>query len=410
MLRPSAMPDSDLELTILLPCLNEAETLGICIDKARGFLARGGISGEVLVADNGSTDGSVEIARDHGARVVPIPVRGYGAALWGGTEAARGRFVIMADADDSYELSDLSPFLAALRDGADLVMGNRFRGGIEPDAMPALHRYLGNPVLSWIGRLFFEVRIGDFHCGLRGYARQRLLDLRLQTTGMEFASEMVVRAALARYDIREVPTTLRKDGRSRAPHLRTWRDGWRHLAFLLMYSPRWLFLYPGALALIFGLLLSSILARGLVSIGGISLDIHSFLVSSFTVVIAVEAISFALVARRFAGRNGFIPRSERFDHILEWLTLERVVLPAAIVTVAGFITVGWCVLTWAFEGFGPLDYEAQLHALVLGLTAMAVGLQVVLVAFLSSIMDIPRQAPSRARSQPTTAPGEHSEA
>jgi glycosyltransferase involved in cell wall biosynthesis len=399
-----AMLNSELELTILMPCLNEAETLGVCIDKAMGFLARSGIAGEVVVADNGSTDGSIEIARACGARVVPVPVRGYGAALWGGAQAARGRFVIMADADDSYDLSDLMPFVLALRGGADLVMGNRFKGGIAEGAMPPLHRWLGNPVLSWIGRLFFEVRIGDFHCGLRGYVRDRLLALGLQTTGMEFASEMVVRAALARYDIREVPTTLAKDGRSRAPHLRTWRDGWRHLAFLLMYSPRWLFLYPGAMALIVGLLLSTILSHGLVSIGSISLDIHSFLVSSFTVVIAVEAISFALVARRFAGRHGFIPRSERFDHVLEWLTLERVVLPAAVVAMAGALTVGWCVFTWAVKGFGPLEYEAQLHDLVLGLTAVAVGLQVMLLAFLASIMDIPRQAPPPDESPTPEAP------
>jgi len=325
-------------------------------------------------------------------------VRGYGAAIWGGTEAARGRFIIMGDADDSYELSDLMPFVAAMRSGADLVMGNRFVGGIAPDAMPPLHRYLGNPVLSAIGRLFFEVQIGDFHCGLRGFVRARLLALRLQTTGMEFASEMVVRSALARYDIREVPTTLRKDGRSRPPHLRTWRDGWRHLAFLLMYSPRWLFLYPGAIALIVGLLLASILAHGLVTVGGVSFDIHSLLVGSFTILVGVQAVSFAIVARRFAGRNGFIPRSERFDPILEWLTLERVAFPGALVALAGIITVVWCVLNWAFSGFGPLEYEFQLRALVLGLTAIAVGLQMVLLAFLSSIMDIPRKAPTPDRS------------
>jgi glycosyltransferase involved in cell wall biosynthesis len=388
------MPDSNLELTILLPCLNEAETLAVCIDKAVGFLTTSGIAGEVVIADNGSTDGSQAIAAAHGARVVDVPVRGYGAAIWGGTEAARGRYIIMGDADDSYDLSDLLPFVAAMRSGADLVMGNRFAGGIAPDAMPPLHRYLGNPVLSAVGRLFFEVRIGDFHCGLRGFVRDRLLALRLQTTGMEFASEMVVRSALARYDIREVPTTLRKDGRSRPPHLRTWRDGWRHLAFLLMYSPRWLFLYPGAIALIVGLLLASILARGLVTVGGVSFDIHSLLVGSFTILVGVQAVSFAIVARRFAGRNGFLPRSERFDRILEWLTLERVAFPGALLALAGLITVAWCVGNWAVTGFGPLEYEFQLRALVLGLTAIAVGLQVVLLAFLSSIMDIPRKAPA----------------
>ena len=237
-----------IELSILMPCLNEAETLAACIHMAHSFLDATGVSGEVLVADNGSTDGSRDIARGEGARLVPVPTRGYGAALLGGIEAARGEYVIMGDADRSYDLSNLMPFLVELRGGADLVMGNRFKGGIAPGAMPFSHRYIGNPVLSVLGRIFFRIDIGDFHCGLRGFRRDRIRDLRLQTTGMEFASEMVVKSALAGYTITEVPTTLAKDGRSRPPHLRTWHDGWRHLRFLFMYSPRWLFLYPGSVA------------------------------------------------------------------------------------------------------------------------------------------------------------------
>ena len=227
---------SPIELTILMPCLNEAETLEVCIQKARGYLERSGVAGEVLIADNGSTDGSQGIAERAGARVVRVPEKGYGHALLGGIRAARGRFVIMGDADDSYDFSKLDSFVEQLRAGADLVMGNRFAGGIEPGAMPALHKYIGNPVLSFIGRTFFSTRIRDFHCGLRGFNRERLLRLDLHTTGMEFASEVVVRSVMARYDVREVPTTLSKDGRSRPPHLRSFRDGWRHLRFLLLLS------------------------------------------------------------------------------------------------------------------------------------------------------------------------------
>jgi glycosyltransferase involved in cell wall biosynthesis len=230
-----------MELTILMPCLNEAETLAVCIRKAKIFMAVSGVVGEVLIADNGSTDGSQDIAKLEGARLIPIAARGYGAALQGGINAAMGKFVVMGDADDSYDFTALMPFLDNLRGGADIVMGNRFKGGIEKGAMPFLHRYLGNPVLSFLGRLFFKIKVGDFHCGLRGFNKERVLALNLRTTGMEFASELVVRSALAGYNIEEVPTTLKPDGRSRAPHLRTWRDGWRHLSFLLMYSPRWLF-------------------------------------------------------------------------------------------------------------------------------------------------------------------------
>ncbi len=239
-----------MELTVVMPCLNEAETVATCVTKAVKFLADSGVSGEVVLADNGSTDGSQQLAADAGARVVPVSDKGYGNALMGGILAARGEYVIMGDADDSYDFSNLMPFVTELRNGADLVMGNRFKGGIAPGAMPPLHRYLGTPVLSFIGRLFFRSKIGDFNCGLRGFRRDSAIALGLQATGMEFASEMIVKSALAHQKIVEVPTTLAKDGRSRPPHLNTWRDGWRHLRFLLLFSPTWLFLLPGLVLLI----------------------------------------------------------------------------------------------------------------------------------------------------------------
>ena len=298
---PAADSATALELSIVMPCLNEIETLATCIDKAQRFLLDSGIDGEVIIADNGSTDGSIEAATAHGARVVHVPMRGYGAALGAGIAAARGRFVIMGDSDDSYDFSRLLPFVEQLRGGADLVMGNRFRGGIAAGAMPLLHRYLGNPVLSFIGRLFFRIPVGDFHCGLRGFRRDRIADLGLTTTGMEFASEMVVHSALAGLAIREVPTTLSPDGRSRPPHLRTWRDGWRHLRFLLLFSPRWLFLYPGLLIMALGAVLVFTLLPGPMPLTQhVTLDIHSIVVGCLAVLIGAQCLSFGIIARRFA--------------------------------------------------------------------------------------------------------------
>src|ERR1700734_444557 len=290
-----------LELTILMPCLNEAETIEVCVRKAMGFLRRSGVSGEVLIADNGSTDGSQALAEAAGARVIDIPERGYGSALMGGIQAARGRYIIMGDADDSYDLTELLPFVERLRNGADLVMGNRFKGGIAPGAMPPLHRYLGTPVLSFIGRLFFRSNIGDFNCGLRGFRRDSAIKLGLQATGMEFASEMIVKAALAKQKISEVPTTLAKDGRSRPPHLNTWRDGWRHLRFLLLFSPRWLFFYPGLALLVIGLGLGAAVATGPLTIGGVSLHLDTLVACGACVDIGFQAILFSLFTQVYAG-------------------------------------------------------------------------------------------------------------
>lgn len=379
----------ELELTILMPCLNEAETLAACIAKARDFLDRSGISGEIVIADNGSNDGSREIAVANGARVVPVSERGYGAALAGGIADARGRYVIMGDADDSYDFSRLDAFVAALRDGADLVMGNRFKGGIGPGAMPWHHRYIGNPVLSFLGRLFFHTPIRDFHCGLRGVARDSILALKLRTTGMEFASEMVVKATLAHLDVREVPTTLQKDGRSRPPHLRSFRDGWRHLRFLLLFSPRWLFLYPGATLLGIGLVVGGLLLPGPVHIGSVEFDVHTFLVASLCIIVGLQSVSFAVIGRRFASRYGFIPRSGHYDRLLEALTLERILLVAILLMLVGLAALVWGVGEWAERDFGPLNLTSTMRAVILAMTAMVCGFQLMMSGFMSSMINIP---------------------
>lgn len=384
-----AAPAGALELTILMPCLNEAETLAICIRKARRFLEASGIAGEVLVADNGSHDGSQAIAVAEGARVVPILARGYGAALSGGIEAARGRFVVMGDADDSYDFAALMPFVARLRDGADLVMGNRFQGGIGAGAMPFLHRYLGNPVLSYLGRLFFRIPVGDFHCGLRGFSREGIAKLNLRTTGMEFASEMVVRAALGGLRIDEVPATLKKDGRSRPPHLRTWADGWRHLSFLLMYSPRWLFVHPGAALVAFGALAAFLLLPGSLAVGEVRFDIHSFIVACAALLIGTQALSFALVARRFTTAQRLIPPSRRFSRVIGALTLERMLVAGGLVMALGLGGLAWCVGIWASTGFGALEYASLLRMLVLSVTAIAIGVQLAFTGFLCAVVEIP---------------------
>ena len=377
------------ELTILMPCLNEAETIATCVKKASSYLSKSNIRGEILVADNGSTDGSREIAQGLGARVVSICERGYGAALIGGIGAARGRFVIIGDADASYDFSQLDGFVAKLREGYDLVMGNRFKGGIEPGAMPALHRWLGNPVLSFIGRIFFKAELGDFHCGLRGFNTSAIRNLKLCSRGMEFASEMVVRCRLARMRIAEVPTTLKKDGRSHPPHLRTWRDGWRHLRFLLIFAPRWLFFYPGLALLILGIAISILLLPGPVYITpNISLDIHTFLVSAVTVLIGMQCISFAVVVRRYAAARGLLPRSKVVERFLVPLTLERVLLVALFIGMLGLGGMIWCVAQWVDAGFGPLQYGAMIRVLTVSITSIALALQLAFTAFLSAIIEV----------------------
>jgi glycosyltransferase involved in cell wall biosynthesis len=381
--------DGAIELTILMPCLNEAETLAVCIDKAQGFLERSGVVGEVLIADNGSSDGSQLIAEAHGARVVAIPERGYGAALIGGIHAARGRYVIMGDADDSYDFENLDLMVERLRGGDELVMGNRFKGGIKKGAMPFLHRYLGNPVLSFLGRLLFRIPVGDFHCGLRGFSRESALKLRLKSQGMEFASEMVVKAAFHGLKMAEVPTVLSPDGRSRAPHLKTWRDGWRHLKFLLLHSPTWLFIYPGLGLILLGLMGSALLSHGAVHITPrIELNIHTLIVSCFAVLIGAQLVAFGALARRYAMVEGFLPAPANFQRVILGMTLEPLLRAAGLIMVLGLAGCVWAVGSWAQSGFGPILYDSTLRVLTPSLTAVAVAAQLAATAFLTSLLTI----------------------
>lgn len=390
------VPGQDIELTILMPCLNEIETLQVCIEKSLRFLAASGISGEVLIADNGSTDGSQALAERLGTRVVPVPERGYGAAILGGITAARGRYTIMGDADDSYEFSDLQPFVDRLRSGDQLVMGNRFKGGIESGAMPPLHRYLGNPVLSALGRLFFKIPVGDFHCGLRGFNTTAMRSLRLRTTGMEFASEMVVRAALDQQRIVEVPTTLRPDGRSRAPHLKTWRDGWRHLKFLLMYSPKWLYVYPGTALLVFGVCLSTLLLFGPLPIGPRTvLDLNAFTAACFAMIAGVQVISFGIIARYFASKSGMLPIGPRSDWVVRNIDTDRVVILAGMILLVGLGAFGSAVREWYQTGFGELPVSHVPRMVVGGLTLVVIAVQLGFGGFMLGILQIPRTGDRR---------------
>ena len=380
-----------MELTVVLPCLNEAETLAVCIRKAKASIAGLGIDGEVVVADNGSTDGSQDIARAEGARVVDVPIRGYGAALTAGIADAKGEFVIMGDADDSYELSNLGPFVEALRGGADLVMGNRFAGGIEPGAMPALHRYLGNPVLTAIGRVLFRSPVKDFHCGLRGFRRQAILDLDLRTTGMEFASEMVVKATLNKLNIVEVPTTLSPDGRSRRPHLRTWSDGWRHLRFLLLYSPRWLFLYPGMILFLVGLVLGGALLAGPIQIGEYALDVSALVYAMAAVLIGFQAILFAAFSRAFVTNEGLMPPSPGMQQAFKVLNLERGLVIGVLLLVVGIALAIYGFINWGSSDFGALDARDAVRLAVPAATLSVLGVETIMGSFFLSMLGLSRR-------------------
>lgn len=382
-----------VELTILMPCLNEAETLGTCVRKAMDYLARSGVAGEVLVADNGSTDGSQAIAEALGARVVPVAQRGYGAALIAGIAAARGRYVIMGDSDDSYDFTGLDPFVEKLREGFDLVMGNRFRGGIKPGAMPPLHRYLGNPVLSTIGRVFFGSPVRDFHCGLRGFNRQAMLGLDLRAPGMEFASEMVVKATVQGLRITEVPTTLSPDGRSRPPHLRSWRDGWRHLRFLLVFCPRWLFLYPGAALFLAGLATMALLLPGPVSLGGVTLDVHTLLYASGAMVMGFQAVQFWVFARIYGAQQGVVPEARRLTGALSRFGLEPALILAGVLVLLGLGLGIGAVAMWGAEHFGPLSGMAAMRVAIASVTAMVLGLQLAFGAFFVALLGMMQAGP-----------------
>ena len=385
------MPDTQLptcEFTILMPCLNEAETLATCIGKAKAFLARAGIVGEVVIADNGSTDGSQGIATSLGARVVPIAERGYGSALLGGIKAARGRFVIMGDSDDSYDFSRLDRFVAQLRQGQALVMGNRFKGGIMPGAMPPLHRYLGNPVLTTIGRVFFRSPCGDFHCGLRGFDREAILGLDLQAPGMEFASEMVVKATIHGLSVTEVPTVLSPDGRSRPPHLRSWRDGWRHLRFLLLFSPRWLFLYPGIALFVIGALGMVWLLPGPRRVFAVTLDINTLFYASLAVVVGFHSMLFWVFAKLYGVQEGLAPPDPAFLSVVRRFTLERGLFAGGLLLLIGLVLGGCAISTWGSAAFGNLSPERAMRLVIPSGTAVLLAFHIAYGAFFLSVLEI----------------------
>jgi glycosyltransferase involved in cell wall biosynthesis/uncharacterized membrane protein YidH (DUF202 family) len=385
-----------VELSIVMPCLNEAVTLETCIRKAHDFLRRHGVPGEVVIGDNGSTDGSPEIARRAGARVVPVAVRGYGAAVHTAATAAHGRFVIMGDADDSYDFTDLMPMFEKLRSGCDVVMGNRFEGGIAPGAMPWKNRYIGNPVLSGFGRLLFGTPVHDFHCGLRGFSKTALEKMDLQTIGMEYASEMVIKAALLGLRIAEVPTTLSMDGRARTPHLRPWRDGWRHLRLMLLFSPRWLFLYPGLLLMVLGTAIGLWLLPGPRTVGGVELDVHTLLYCAMAILIGFQATCFAVLANTFAIDQGLLGEDSRI-----WSASRRMTLELGLAVGAGLVLIGLAasaaaLWNWREHSFGHLDPRQMLRAVIPSALALTLGCQVALSSFFLSILGLRVTSRTRA--------------
>lgn len=397
-----------IEVTVLMPCLNEARTLSRCIEKARYFFDQNKINGEVLIADNGSIDGSQRIARDLGARVVDVTERGYGAALLAGVQAAKGRFVIMGDSDDSYDFSDLSLFVEALRRGDDLVVGNRFLGGIEPGAMPALHRYLGNPVLSFIGRILFGSPVRDFHCGLRGFDRQQIIGLGLVSHGMEFASEMIVKATLARLKITEVPTKLSPDGRDRPPHLRSWRDGWRHLRFLLIHAPAWLFFYPGLVLVVVGLFGSIVLAKGPLTLGLVTLDIHSFLYFSVAACMGLQMIMLAGATSSHAVQINILPAMPLGLGWMRVMPLEAFLIVSFLIFLTGFCLAGLSVFYWSKQGFMAISPEFLMRIAIPAACLMLAAGQVAVSGFLFEFIRLtprPVKAKSECVSEPASCQG-----
>jgi hypothetical protein len=379
------------EISVVMPCLNEAETLGECIQRAARALQENGIRGEILIADNGSTDGSIYIAESLGARVVNVSAKGYGNALRGGFLAARGRYLIMGDADASYDFGEIPRFLEKLRQGNEVVMGNRFQGGILPGAMPPLHRYLGNPVLTGIGRLFFHSPSGDFHCGLRALSRESFLRLDLRCAGMEFASEMVVRATLLKMSIAEVPTTLSPDGRTRPPHLRTWRDGWRHLRFLLLYSPRWLFLYPGILSILLGLAGTLWLMPHSRAVGRVTFDVHTMTFATMLVMVGFQAITFAVFAKILGITQGLLPDDPRLDAAFRYIKLETGLIVGVLLVFAGLSASVFAVAHWYSTGFGTLDPARMERIVVPAVAALTLGIEVILASFFLSLLGLTRR-------------------
>src|SRR5881397_207245 len=377
-----------LELSIVMPCLNEAETLATCIRKARAAIEKLGVEAEIVVADNGSSDGSQALARELGVRVVDVERKGYGSALIGGIAAAQGRFVIMGDADDSYDFTAIGPLLDKLRDGCDLVMGNRFTGGIREGAMVWSHRWVGNPALTFISRVFFHTPVGDIHCGLRGFRKDSYDRMRLRATGMEFASEMVIKASLKGMRIAEEPVVLHPDGRSRPPHLRTWRDGWRHLRFMLLFSPRWLFLYPGIALFGLGLVVGAILETGPKQVGAVQLDIHTLLLASFACLIGYQLIVFAVFTKVFAMEQGFHPPNPAYRAMFRYVKLETGLLLGALTVLAGLVGLVAAVVSWSAVDFGSLDPRLTMREVIPAAVLLTLGVQTVFASFFLSILGL----------------------
>ncbi|MEY8870342.1 glycosyltransferase family 2 protein [Meridianimaribacter flavus] len=383
--------ESNIELSIVMPCLNEAETLEVCITKAQSFIQKHNINGEIIIADNGSTDGSTTIAQNLNANVVHVTNKGYGSALKGGIDAAKGKYIIMADADDSYDFEALDLFILKLREGYDLVMGNRFKGGIKKNAMPFLHKYLGNPVLSFIGRLFFNIKIGDFHCGLRGFSKEAYLKMNLKTTGMEFASEMIVKSKLNNLSITEVPTILHKDGRSRPPHLNTWRDGWRHLRFLMLYAPNWLFLYPSILLILLGFTTSTLLVIKPVHIYNISFDVHTLLYTASIFLIGFQFFVFYALTKIFAVENGLLPKSNRYNKLFKYLNLESGLIVGSLLLLLGFGLSVYGTTVWKNLNFGNLNPSDTLRIVIPAAFTILLGIQIILFSLFFSILSLKSQ-------------------
>jgi glycosyltransferase involved in cell wall biosynthesis len=374
------------KLTILIPCLNEVETIGRVIEKSLYTFASHDIAGEILVADNGSIDGSQELARSLGARVINVQMKGYGSALIAGINSCESEFVVMGDADDSYALDNLGDFISSLQNGSDLVIGNRFKGGIAPGAMPWLHRYVGNPLLSWLGRLFFKVPIGDFHCGLRGFKTDSIRSLNLKSLGMEFASEMIVKASLSGLKITEVPTSLSPDGRSRPPHLRTWRDGWRHLVFLLAASPRWLFLYPGFFLAGIGLTGTLLTLRGPAAFGPLQFDLNSFLLFAGLILIGTQTIVFGILAHIFSTNIGTLPISKSVTKFTKNFTLERGILLGLALLFTSLVSAFTLLGHWNGSVIVGLNRDSAIRLSSLIVLTSGVGAQTLFASFFASML------------------------
>lgn len=391
----SRVAGTKVEVSIVMPCLDEAETLASCIRKAQSAIERDHLEAEIVVADNGSTDGSQLIAREMGARVVDVRRKGYGSALLGGIAAAHGKFVVMGDADDSYDFTAIAPLVEKLREGCDIVMGNRFAGGIREGAMTWSHRWVGNPLLTRLSRLFFRTPVGDMHCGLRAFRKDAVDSLHLRATGMEFASEMVIKASLRRMKIAEVPVTLSPDGRSRAPHLRTWRDGWRHLRFMLLFSPRWLFLYPGLALLGGGFVVGAMLETGAKHIGSVNFDIHTLLLAGFACLIGFQLVVFAVFTKVFAMERGFHPPSASYYAMFEYVKLETGLVVGGLMFAAGLAGIVASVLSWGSTGFGNLDPRLTMREVIPAAVLLTLGVQTVFASFFLSILGMEKDPADR---------------